>query len=88
MTETVGIILISYDKFTQCNKDLAEHNFANFVLKLCKNTSWPSSEFLKKLQRQLENEAMQEALRMFFVKDVDDLGSQQIGKYVLKTLTS
>lgn len=47
MIEPAMSILISYDKFTQCNKDLAEHHFANFVLKLCNNTSWPSSEFKK-----------------------------------------
>lgn len=51
MTEPVVIILISYDKFTQCNKDLAEHNFADFVLKLCNNTSWPSSELKKKMAK-------------------------------------
>lgn len=47
MIEPVMTILISYDKFTQCNKDLAEHHFANFVLKLCNSTSWPSSELKK-----------------------------------------
>lgn len=44
-------ILISYDKFTQCNTGLAEHQFANCVLKLCNNTSSAKLKNLKKKQK-------------------------------------
>lgn len=73
-------ILISYDKFTQCNKNLAEHQFANCVFKLC-NTSLVKLRIKKKkLQKQLGNEAMREALSCFsFLRIYMTLGPNKLG---------
>lgn len=85
-------ILISYDKFTQCNKGLAEHQFANCVLKLCNNTSLAKLKSLKKKKTTAKatgkwSYAGSSEL-FFFFKDTCNLGSQQTGKYLLRTLTS
>lgn len=88
MVEPVMTILISYDKFTQCNKDLAEHHFANCVLKLCNHTSWASSEFQKICKGNWKMKLCRKLWGLVFFKDIDDLGSQNIGKYVLRILTS
>lgn len=86
-------ILISYDKFTQCNKDLAEHQVANCALTLCNNTSLAKPE-LKKTQPKPTNckgnwkMKLCRKLWVFLFKDIYNTGSQQTGKFVLKTLTS
>lgn len=84
-------ILISYDKFTQCNKDLAEHQFANCVLKLCNNTSLAKIRIKKKPKPAKATGKWSYAGSselFFFFKDIYAVGSHQIGKYVLRTLTS
>lgn len=64
-------ILICYDNFTQYNKELAEHQFTNCVLELFSNTSLDklrtkTKETKQNLQRQVENEAIQEDLSFFY----------------------
>jgi len=46
--EPVVTILISYDKFTQCNKDLSEHQFADCALHWVTTLRWPNSELKQK----------------------------------------
>lgn len=88
----VMTILISYDKFTQYYRDLAEHSLL-IVSSSCVTTlPWPHSELKKKKKLTAKTTgkwsyAGSSELFSFF-RNIYDLGSQQIGKFILRILTS